>query len=197
MGYWMPTALILASGQGSNAEAIITASIQGKTGFTVLALASDKPQALALKRAQDLGVSTHTFNSKDPAELGSLIEQLQPDWCLLAGYMRIIPPSILLKFKKLNASAREGAYQVLNVHPSLLPKYPGLKGYQRAFENKDPEAGVTIHYVDEGLDTGPILLQEAFTIEAGDDLARVIQKGQSIEHRLYIRALQIVSGLKE
>ena len=108
------------------------------------------------------------------------------DWILLAGFMRILGETVLSKF--------EG--KIINIHPSLLPKYPGLHAYERAFQNCDEEAGVTIHLVDRGVDTGKILLQRKFFRSGGDTLEAFIHKGKKLEWELYPEVLTMIGNKK-
>lgn len=180
--------LIFASGAGSNARALIEHARRHPDRFQVVGLVSDRPGIPALAMAESLGVSTHLINHRDESSLVALLGKLRPDWALLAGYKRIMGAGFLQFF----ADPTLG-FRVMNVHPSLLPAYPGLGGYERAFRDGVTESGVTVHLVDGGLDTGPRILQEAFARAGEDDLASFTAKGQKIEHRLYCQAIDLAA----
>ena len=156
---------VLASGSGSNLQAIID---EIKSGFLPVELAlvlSDKPQAYALQRAEAAGVPTKVllpadFASREDydAELVRLLKASGAEAVALAGYMRLVTPVFLQAFP----------HRVLNIHPALLPSFPGLHGQRQAFEYGVKVAGCTVHFVDEGTDTGPILLQKAVDVRPGD-----------------------------
>ena len=128
-----------------------------------------------------------SINPRDQHEADILdaISGWQPEWIFLAGYMRILSANFLRSFQ--DPVTRR--YRVVNIHPSLLPDFPGMDAYRRAFESGVPEGGVTVHLVDEGVDTGPVLAQESFPRMADDDLASFVTRGQSVEHRLYVDVL--------
>lgn len=105
------------------------------------------------------------------------------EWILLAGYMRILGPDLLTAFHQ----------KIINIHPSLLPLYPGVDSYRRAYEDGVSESGVTIHIVDEGVDTGPIILQEKFARTQADTLADFIQKGKDLEWKMYPQVLKMIN----
>jgi phosphoribosylglycinamide formyltransferase-1 len=114
----------------------------------------------------------------------SILEECKIDWIFLAGYMRIIGPTLLSAF------TTHGKSRVVNIHPSLLPAYPGLHAYERAFQANEDMSGVTIHLVDSGVDTGPILFQESFERKETEDLVQFIERGKSLEWQLYAKALK-------
>jgi len=111
------------------------------------------------------------------------LREFSIDWCFLAGYMRLIGPTLLNEYKT-GATSR-----IVNIHPSLLPKYPGLHAYEQAFEAGDLISGVTIHFVDDGLDSGPVILQGEFQRLQSDDLESFIERGKKLEWSLYSRVL--------
>jgi phosphoribosylglycinamide formyltransferase 1 len=113
----------------------------------------------------------------------SLLDLHGVEWVLLAGYMRIIGPTLLNRFPR----------RIVNIHPSLLPDYPGLSAYERAFEDQVPESGVTIHLVDEGMDTGPVILQRKFHRSSADTLESFIRRGKDVEWELYPEILKILN----
>jgi phosphoribosylglycinamide formyltransferase-1 len=180
--------VILASGTGTNARVLIEHAKRFPERFAPKAVISDRSGAPALDMAASLGVETFVVNHREESMMLALLKRLQPRWALLAGYKRIVGKSFLDYF------ADDGFHRVLNVHPSLLPAYPGLHGYERAFADGVRVSGVTVHLVGGGLDTGPCVLQEGFQRENGDDLETFMAKGQRIEHALYPRALEMAAA---
>lgn len=178
---------VFASGNGSNFEAVARAAKDGWIDAEIVLLICDKSKAYVLKRAERLGIPSalfqpKLFKSKKEYEL-ALLKKLQEekvDLIILAGYMRIIGETLL------------GAYpdRILNIHPSLLPKYPGRQGIKDAFEDKAAETGITVHLVDEGIDTGFILDQVTVEIESNDTLESLEQKIHAIEHELFPKVIQ-------
>ena len=168
---------VLASGSGSNLQAIID---EIKSGFLPVELAlvlSDKPQAYALQRAEAAGVPTKVllpadFASREDydAELVRLLKASGAEAVALAGYMRLVTPVFLQAF----------SHRVLNIHPALLPSFPGLHGQRQAFEYGVKVAGCTVHFVDEGMDSGPIILQAPVPVLEDDDAdslaARILEQ---------------------
>lgn len=183
--------VILASGTGSNARALIEHALNNPERFAVKALISDRADIPALKMASEKKVPAHVVSHKDEPALLELLRKLKPDWAFLAGYKRLVGKSFLEFFADPVLGAR-----VLNVHPSLLPAYPGLGGYERAFHDGVKESGVTVHLVDSGLDTGKVILQQSFARAATDTLETFTAKGQQIEHRLYREALELAAAGK-
>ena len=153
---------VLASGEGTNLQALIDAELP------IVAVASDQPRARALERARAAAIPAQCFED----ELASA------DWLaahgvqavVLAGYMRLLSPAFLERFDP-----------IVNVHPSLLPAFPGLRAIERAVEAGVPETGVTVHLVDEGIDTGPVLRQEPVPVEPQ---ATLVERIHAVEHRL-------------
>jgi phosphoribosylglycinamide formyltransferase-1 len=182
--------VILASGQGSNAKVLIDHASRNPQRLKPLALISDRSDAPALGVAQTLGVETRVVGVKEEAHLLELLAQLRPRWACLAGYRRLVSQAFLDFF----FDAELGFSRVLNVHPSLLPAYPGLGGYAKAFRDGVKVSGVTVHLVDAGLDTGLPVLQEAFARTELDTLESFEKKGRSVEHRLYPQALDLAAA---
>lgn len=173
---------IFASGNGSNFQAIAEAVKVGTVDAEIILLFCDKKEAQVVQRARTLSIPVISFSPKDfeskamyEAEILHLLEEAQVDLVVLAGYMRIIGPTLLEVFSN----------RMLNIHPSLLPYFPGLHGIRDAFNANVSETGVTIHYVDDGVDTGPIIAQEKVTIEATDTLASLEEKIHNLEHQLF------------
>lgn len=178
---------IFASGNGSNAQAIIDACKQGIIKATVAVIITDNTNAFVIKRAEKENIPFKIFKPKtfvDKAafetEILKTLLAYNIKFIALAGYMRLVGTVLLQAFPK----------KMVNIHPSLLPKYKGLNAVQQALDNKDTELGVTIHYVDEGMDTGEIIAQEKITIENLDEpLESIMAKVHNIEHELYVATL--------
>ncbi len=181
---------VLASGSGSNLQAIID---EIKSGFLPVELAlvlSDKPQAYALQRAKAAGVPTKVllpadFASREDydAELVRLLKASGADAVALAGYMRLVTPVFLQAFP----------HRVLNIHPALLPSFPGLHGQRQAFEYGVKVAGCTVHFVDEGMDSGPIILQAPVPVLEDDDADSLAARILEQEHIIYPLALRLLA----
>jgi len=177
-------AAIFASGSGSNMQAIID---DAQLDCDIVLLVCDQPGAKVIQRAEDHGLesfvcSPKAMESKEAYEQ-AIIKELQKkevEWIFLAGYMRLIGPNLLQAFKG----------KIINIHPSLLPSFKGLHAIEQAMEAGVKVTGVTIHYVDEGMDTGPIIAQEAVTIDSGDTIEDVKEKIHQVEHRLYPQTIQ-------
>jgi len=173
---------IFASGSGTNFQAIVDAIKRGELAMEVALLVCDRPEAKVVERAKKEGVPTFVFRPKEYAAKADferdILAQLiahDIDFIALAGYMRLIGPTLL--------SAYDG--RIVNIHPSLLPAFPGKDAIGQAYRYGVKITGVTVHYVDEGMDTGPIIAQRAVLIEEGESLEEVKQKIHAIEHELY------------
>jgi phosphoribosylglycinamide formyltransferase-1 len=178
---------ILISGRGSNMQAFIDACARGDLDAQISVVISNNPGAAGLQRAAEAGIATcaidhRSYPSREAFDQ-ALVEQLnrsQVDLVILAGFMRILTPVFIAPFSG----------RLLNIHPSLLPKYPGLHTHQRALDAGDSEAGVTVHFVTQELDGGPPIIQARVPIIAGDTTetlaARVIEE----EHVIYPVAVQ-------
>ena len=181
---------VLASGSGSNLQAIID---EIKSGFLPVELAlvlSDKPQDYALQRAEAAGVPTKVllpadFASREDydAELVRLLKASGAEAVALAGYMRLVTPVFLQAFP----------HRVLNIHPALLPSFPGLHGQRQAFEYGVKVAGCTVHFVDEGMDSGPIILQAPVPVLEDDDADSLAARILEQEHIIYPLALRLLA----
>lgn len=177
---------VLASGSGSNFQAIAEAVQEKKIAAEIVLLFCDKKGAYVLERAENFGVPSVNFSPKDfsskaeyEARLLDVLKEYDVELLVLAGYMRIMGPTILEAFPN----------RILNIHPSLLPNFPGLHGIKDAFEAQVAETGVTVHYVDAGVDTGPIIAQEKVTIAKEDTLEMLEEKIHAVEHQLYPRVV--------
>lgn len=186
---------ILVSGRGSNMKAILEAVKSGELDAEVSVVLSNTADAPALETARSYGVKSVAIPSKGKnreqheQEVLDCLSAHKVDFVVLAGYMRVLTPHFLRPFKHPN-----GYYRVINIHPSMLPAYPGANAYDDAFNANVPVSGITIHLVDEQVDHGPILAQEAFSRMENDTLETFKQRGLAIEHRLYPRVLQQIAA---
>ncbi|NKC22333.1 phosphoribosylglycinamide formyltransferase [Ochrobactrum oryzae] len=178
--------VIFISGGGSNMEALIRAAEVADFPAEVVAVFSDKAEAGGLAKAKAAGIATQVFKRKDFASkdehedaILEALAALKPDIICLAGYMRLLSGRFILPY--------EG--RILNIHPSLLPLFPGLHTHQRALDAGMKVAGCTVHLVTEGMDEGPILAQAAVPVLAGDDAEALAARVLKAEHRLYALAL--------
>lgn len=178
----MKKIVVLVSGQGSNLQALIDACQQGRIAATIVAVFSNNAQAYGLQRAEEASIAAQALDAKAFADreafdaaLAQAIDQYQPDLVVLAGYMRILS----------NAFVQHYAGRMLNIHPSLLPKYPGLHTHRQAIDNGDAEHGTSVHFVTEQLDGGPVILQAKVPIFPGDEEDEIIERVQTQEHTIY------------
>ncbi|WP_299599500.1 phosphoribosylglycinamide formyltransferase [uncultured Microbulbifer sp.] len=174
--------VVLISGSGTNLQAFLDAAATSDCDYTVEAVISNKADAYGLTRAQNAGVPTDVLSHRDFPDRDSFdqamvkrIDAHQPDLVILAGFMRILTPDFV----------RHYSGRMLNIHPSLLPKYQGLHTHQRALDAGDSEHGATVHFVTEELDGGPPVLQAAVPVEADDTEATLSQRVQVLEHKMY------------
>jgi phosphoribosylglycinamide formyltransferase 1 len=179
--------VILISGRGSNMRALIERSQGADAGYTVSKVLSDKPEAPGLRTARDLGVAAEALPAakfEDRAAydraLAAEIDQCSPSLIVLAGFMRILSAQFVNLF----------AGKILNIHPSLLPKYPGLHTHRRVLEAHEPQHGATVHFVTEELDGGPPVLQARVAVAANDDETSLAARVQAEEHRMYPLAVR-------
>lgn len=177
---------IFASGTGSNFEAIVHAEKNGGMPFTCALLVCDQPQAAVLVKADKAGVPSVVFEPKafdDKAAfeqaIRAALEEHNIEFIALAGYMRLIGPTLLNSY--------EG--KIVNIHPSLLPAFPGLNAVGQALQAGVKVTGVTIHYVDSGMDTGEIIAQQAVPVSDNDTEESLRKKIQAVEHTLYPETL--------
>ena len=180
---------VLASGGGTNLQAIID-KLHGRDGIEVAGVASDKPDAMALQRARDAGIETVTFVTEDYADreardtaIGDWIEGLGADLVVLAGYMQLLSPSFVARFRN----------RIVNVHPALLPSFPGLDAVQQALDHGVKTTGVTVHFVDEGVDSGPIILQRAVDVPADRQWQTLEEQIHATEHALLPEAIKLIA----
>ena len=184
--------VVFASGTGSNFQAIIQASQAGELEAQVVGLVCDVPSApviglAAMHHVPVLSVSPNLFANRDEYERAILrfLEVQRTDWVALAGYMRIVGPVLLEPY----------VGRILNLHPALLPEFPGREAIRAAHQAGVETTGVTVHLIDSGVDTGPIVAQQELPVDSGWSLADLEERIHRIEHELYPRVLQdLVSG---
>lgn len=183
----MKKIVVLISGHGSNLQALIEACQQGVIRAQISAVISDQAQAYGLNRAQQAGIPAVLVSRPallSRAEYDYLLTQTvaayQPDLVVLAGFMRLLGATFLEAFPE----------QVLNIHPSLLPKYPGLNTHQRALESGDRQHGATVHFVTQQLDGGPVVLQARVPISPQDSLETISARVQQQEWQIYPLAVR-------
>lgn len=177
-----PRILILASGSGTNFQALVDASRERDFPGDVVAVGCNNPQAFVLERAARSDIESFTVNHRDfdsreafDAALLAHIQRHSPDVIVLAGFMRILTTDFVRAFRG----------RLLNIHPSLLPRYTGLNTHKRALEAGDSTHGVSVHFVTEELDGGPVIAQAEVAIEQGDTEESLAEKVQQKEHLLY------------
>lgn len=186
---------VLASGGGSNLQALLDAVAAKRVDGTIVAVLSNVPTARALERAASCGVATEVVPSKGRADRehydAEVVERLarhRPDLVCLAGWMRIVTPGFLRAFGPTPQS--RGCPRVMNIHPGLLPSFPGLHSPRQALAYGARIAGCTVHFVDDGCDTGPVILQAAVPVLEGDTEETLAARILVQEHRIYPRAVQ-------
>ena len=181
--------VVLASGGGTNLQAILD-QLHGSEGIEVVGVASDKADAFALQRAAAAKVPTGIFarddwpdrKSRDLA-MADWISSLEADLVVLAGYMQLVSPEFVARFRG----------RIVNVHPALLPSFPGLDAIGQAIDHGARVTGVTVHFVDEGTDTGPVILQHAVEIPANWDVHELELRVHEVEHRIYPQAIRMIA----
>jgi phosphoribosylglycinamide formyltransferase-1 len=178
---------VLISGEGTNLQALID-SVHGREGVDIVGVASSRSDARGLERAHAAGVETAVFALAEQPDreardrsLGDWLEAQAVDLVVLAGFMEILSGAFIRRF----------AGRILNVHPSLLPAFTGIRAIEQALAYGVKVLGVTVHLVDEGVDTGPIVLQEAIECPYSRDIAEVEQRIHEVEHRLLPRAVRL------
>lgn len=179
---------VLASGRGTNLEAIIKAARSGKLDATVAIVISDRKGAMALRRAARHGVEAvyvppGSFPDKEAyeREIVRLLRERGVQLVVLAGYMRLVGSTLLDSFPQ----------RVMNIHPALLPSFPGLEAQKQALEYGVKVSGCTVHFVDGGVDTGPIILQQAVPVREDDTVESLSARILRQEHKLYPAAIQL------
>lgn len=180
---------VLCSGFGSNLQAVIDAIETGQLAAEIVCVISDNPQAHCVTRARQNKISCVLLDPKEYSTRSAMdqaiLSQLknhQADWIILAGFMCLLGTQLVAAYRG----------RILNIHPALLPSFPGTHAIKRAWEAKAPVTGVTVHFVDEGVDTGPIILQEEVKILDGESLESLEKRIHEIEHRLYPSVIEKV-----
>jgi len=181
---------VLASGTGTNLQALIDRA-HGRDGVRVVAVASDKPEARALERARDVGIAAEAFptagfpdRTARDAAMAAWLRKRGVELVVLAGYMQLLSPEFLATFPD----------RVINVHPALLPAFPGLNAVQQALDYGVKVIGATVHFVDGGVDTGPVILQRAIEPPEGADAEAVLNLLHPVEHELLVHAVQLLAS---
>ncbi|MGC8732268.1 MAG: phosphoribosylglycinamide formyltransferase [Halothiobacillaceae bacterium] len=182
--------VVLISGFGSNLQALIDAERRNELGGShIVAVFSNRADAFGLERARKAGLPTEVVSHKDfpareafDAALMERIDAYRPDLVVLAGFMRILTPAFVHHY----------AGRLINIHPSLLPKYPGMNTHARAIAAGDAEHGATVHLVTEGVDEGPIILQGRVPVMPDDTPETLQQRVHAIEHKIYPEAVRML-----
>ncbi len=179
--------VVLISGNGTNLQAIIDAIARGHLPAEIRAVISNRAQAPGLDKARRAGIpaeiidhTRHPDRDSFDAALQAAIDRYHPELVVLAGFMRILTPALVKHYHG----------RMLNIHPSLLPAFPGLDTHRRALAAKVKEHGVSIHFVTDQVDGGPVIIQKAVPVLPGDDAAALAARVQREEHRLYPRAIR-------
>ncbi|APX72617.1 phosphoribosylglycinamide formyltransferase [Companilactobacillus allii] len=179
-------AAIFASGNGTNFEAIAKSKKLFDDGLEIKLLVCDKPNAPVIFKAKKLGIPVFINNLDDfdtradyEREIVNVLSPLDIDYIFLAGYMRVVTNVLLDHYPN----------KIINIHPSLLPKFSGLNAIERAFDSGEKQTGVTIHYIDEGVDTGPIILQKIVPISNNDTVETLEKRIHENEHIMYIEVI--------
>jgi phosphoribosylglycinamide formyltransferase 1 len=181
---------VLVTGEGTNLQALLD-TVHGRDGVEVVGVASSAAGARALERAEQAGVETAVFSAADhggdraarDAALGDWLEARGVELVVLAGFMELLGADFVRRF--------EG--RIVNVHPALLPSFPGLNAIEQALEHGVQVTGVTVHFVDEDVDAGPIILQEALALPYARDIGAVEERIHAIEHRLLPQAVTLIA----
>ncbi|KAA9301185.1 MULTISPECIES: phosphoribosylglycinamide formyltransferase [Aerococcus] len=185
---------VFASGNGSNFQALAQAFSDGQEGIDLVFLFSDQAGAHVLDRAEPFGIKTYHFSPEDFANrqgyeeaLLKLCQEEAIDWIILAGYMRVLHAPLVQAYPQA----------IINIHPSLLPAFPGRHGIRDAYQAGVEETGVTVHYVDAGIDSGEIIAQVHLPIEAGESLAQLEERIHQLEHQVYPAVIRQLKGRED
>jgi phosphoribosylglycinamide formyltransferase-1 len=180
---------VLISGEGSNLQALIDSF--SDSSIEIVGVASSRADARGLERAEAAGIETAVFALADEPDrakrddaLAAWLEERSVELVVLAGFMELLTPAFIRRFPG----------RIVNVHPALLPAFPGLGAIEQAVEHGVKVAGVTVHFVDEGVDSGPIVLQEAFELPYHRDIAATRQHFHEVEHRLLPEAVRLIAA---
>jgi phosphoribosylglycinamide formyltransferase-1 len=185
---------VLLSGRGSNFQAIHEAIQRGALDARIVCVISNRPDAAGITRAHEYGYDAHVIDHKKfanrtahEAEVLRVLDAAQPDTIVLAGYMRLLSASFVERYRN----------RILNIHPSLLPSFPGVDALAQALKHGVKITGCTVHIVDEHLDAGPILVQRAVEVRDDDTVETLSARILEQEHIAYVEALQKLSGLRQ
>lgn len=181
---------VLVSGEGTNLQAILD-RVHRSDGIEVVCVASSRAAAPALERARGAGIETGLFAAADYEDrlardraLADWLDSRDVGLVVLAGFMELLSPDLIARF--------EG--RIINVHPALLPSFPGLRAIERAIEHGVRLTGVTVHFVDDGVDSGPIILQRAVELPYAADIAGVEARIHEVEHELLPQAVRLIAS---
>ncbi len=174
---------ILVSGRGSNLQALIDASKKKEIDAEVVVVISNNPKAFALERAKKHKIPAIAPPDQSEKAFINILKQYDVDLVCLAGFMKILSPAFLKAFPK----------KIINIHPALLPAFPGLQAQKQAFDYGVKVTGVTVHFVDEGCDTGPIILQSPVVVQEDDTLGSLTERLLKEEHKSYPKAIQLLA----
>ena len=184
---------IFASGRGSNAQVIMKKALEYKDELEVVLVVSDRPEAQVLRLAEEFEIPTKLFEQSkgrlNESEMQSFLKSLEVDWVLLAGFMRVLGPEFLEARPKYKGQFAK----VVNIHPSKLPEFRGLNAYERAFKAKVKTSGVTLHFVDKGVDTGHIILSKTFARQEEDRFEDFNARGLKEEHKVYANFVEALA----
>ena len=178
---------VLLSGRGSNFQAIHEAIARGELDAEIVYVISNRPGAQGIERAREYGYAAHVLDHKQfpnraahEAEVLRVLEEARPDYLVLAGYMRLLSANFVERYRN----------RILNIHPSLLPSFPGVAAQAQALRHGVKITGCTVHFVDEHLDAGPILVQRAVPVYPTDTVETLSARILEEEHRAYVEALK-------
>jgi phosphoribosylglycinamide formyltransferase 1 len=181
---------VLASGTGTNLQAIID-TVHGRDGIELVAVASNNPDAMALERARRAGVEVGVFGRESYADreardraIGDWLEEREVHLIVLAGYMELLSPSFVGRFRN----------RIVNVHPALLPSFPGLDAVGQALAHGVKVTGVSVHFVDEGVDSGPIILQRAVDVPESREWDDLEERIHAVEHELLPETIRLIAA---
>jgi phosphoribosylglycinamide formyltransferase-1 len=181
---------VLLSGRGSNFAAIHHAIANGDLDARIVAVISNRANAPGIAKAREWGYDAHVIDNRDfpnreahEAAVLRILEKAKPDYIVLAGYMRLLSPSFVAKYRG----------RILNIHPSLLPLFPGVDAQAQAIAAKAKRSGCTVHFVDEGLDSGPVILQREVEVRDDDTVDTLSARILEQEHIAYVEALKKIS----
>ena len=168
-------AVVLLSGNGSNFKNILDRIKDGYLNMEICAVISDNEKAYGLQRAKDENIKTFSLKDNVNDDLNKILDKIDLNLLILAGYMKILPPDIIDKYNG----------KILNIHPSLLPKYKGMNTHQRVIEDKESFHGATVHFVTDKLDGGPLILQQKVKVDAKDTVETLKEKVHYAEYSIY------------